>query len=207
MYNPYQWGGMMGGSQGYNPYMIAGGSPAPSMMTGGGAASASAQSQGTEGGLKPFDSSKMKQGRMGHYGYLEGRELAGPPVGYMPAGMQPPPQMSGSQASQISPSRSASAAGLPNSTVYYPAGSTTGSAAGGSGGMAWGDPANISRARWDGSSSAQGYVQADLDTPYPRTAGGGASSAFTRYGPDGSIVNGVDGRMGIGHRRMREGRV
>lgn len=23
--------------------------------------------------LKPFDSSKMKQGRLGHYGYLEGR--------------------------------------------------------------------------------------------------------------------------------------
>ncbi|OCF38929.1 hypothetical protein I317_07266 [Kwoniella heveanensis CBS 569] len=203
MYNPYQWGGgMMGGNQGYNPYMMAGGSPAQSTMAGG-AASASGQSQG-ELAMKPFDSSKMKQGRMGHYGYLEGRELAGPPVGYMPAGMQP--QMSGSQASQISPSRAASAA-APNSTVYFPGGSTTGSAAGGSSAMAWGDPANTPRARWDGSSSAQGYVQADLDTPYPRTAGGGASSAFTRYGPDGSIINGVDGRMGIGHRRMREGGV
>ncbi|CAD6567977.1 MAG: hypothetical protein TREMPRED_004145 [Tremellales sp. Tagirdzhanova-0007] len=42
---------------------------------------------GMVGGLQPYDSSKMKQGRMGHYGYLEGRELAGPPPGHMPAGM------------------------------------------------------------------------------------------------------------------------
>jgi hypothetical protein len=28
---------------------------------------------GGEGGLLPFDSSKMKAGRMGHYGYLAGR--------------------------------------------------------------------------------------------------------------------------------------
>ncbi|WVF67753.1 hypothetical protein IAT40_002512 [Kwoniella sp. CBS 6097] len=204
MYNPYSWGGMMGGNQGYIPYMMADGSPAPSMMGAGEAGSIPGQSQGAVGAMKPFDSSKMKQGRMGHYGYLEGRELAGPPVGYMPAGMQP--QAGGSQTGQISPSRAASAV-APNSTAYYPGGSTTGSATGGSGAMAWGDPANTPRARWDGSSSAQGFVQADLDTPYPRTAGGGASSAFTRYGPDGSIINGVDGRMGIGHRRMREGRV
>lgn len=51
-----------------NPYMmrrdpsVIGTMPAPS------------QSAATEDkNLKPFDSSKMKQGRLGHYGYLEGR--------------------------------------------------------------------------------------------------------------------------------------
>lgn len=88
MYNPYQWGGMMGqggmqgmagmqgmqgmgGMQGgYNPYMMMGQQQQGLMgqqqgMMGGMA--------GQDGGLKPYDSSKMKQGRMGHYGYLEGR--------------------------------------------------------------------------------------------------------------------------------------
>jgi hypothetical protein len=30
--------------------------------------------------LKPFDSSQMKRGRMGHYGYLEGRGKLGAPL-------------------------------------------------------------------------------------------------------------------------------
>ncbi|OCF78948.1 hypothetical protein I204_00892 [Kwoniella mangroviensis CBS 8886] len=209
--NPYQWGGqsangMMSG--GYNPYMMPGSTMngfTPSNAGGGGAMSA--QSGMTDGGLKPFDSSKMKQGRMGHYGYLEGRELAGPPVGFLPAGVQPEqyhsPSPSAHGQGQISPShRAASTAGQSYYTAPAPSG-------GGSvnGSMAWGDMGNTPRARYDGSSSAAGYVQADLDTPYPRTSGGGASSAFTRYGPDGSVVNGIDGRMGINHRRLREGRV
>ena len=36
-----------------------------------GGGSAQLDAQGNE--LKPFDSSQMKRGRMGHYGYLEGR--------------------------------------------------------------------------------------------------------------------------------------
>ncbi|KAK6906295.1 hypothetical protein I203_100280 [Kwoniella mangroviensis CBS 8507] len=209
--NPYQWGGqsangMMSG--GYNPYMMPGSTMngfTPSNAGGGGAMPA--QSGMTDGGLKPFDSSKMKQGRMGHYGYLEGRELAGPPVGFLPAGVQPEQYHSSSPSAhgqgQISPSHRAASTARQS---YYTAPAPSG---GGSvnGSMAWGDMGNTPRARYDGSSSAAGYVQADLDTPYPRTSGGGASSAFTRYGPDGSVVNGIDGRMGINHRRLREGRV
>lgn len=73
MYNPYQWGGGMGGQgAGYpgmqNPYMMG---RDPSVM---GSMPALSQSSGTEDkNLRPFDSTKMKQGRLGHYGYLEGR--------------------------------------------------------------------------------------------------------------------------------------
>lgn len=66
------------------------------------------------------------------------------------------------------------------------------------------------------------YLYADLDTPYPRLGQGGMSTGYTRYGPDKQAINGngwfgtdggyaekslIDGRMGAGHRRMREGRV
>jgi hypothetical protein len=80
--------GQMGG-MGMNPYMMQhqqqqhqqmmpnqfqgqGGQGAASMSVGTGQLDA----QGNE--LKPFDSSQLKRGRMGHYGYLEGRgKLAG----------------------------------------------------------------------------------------------------------------------------------
>nr|XP_018259857.1 uncharacterized protein I303_07929 [Kwoniella dejecticola CBS 10117]OBR82015.1 hypothetical protein I303_07929 [Kwoniella dejecticola CBS 10117] len=194
--NPYQWGqGGGNGSMmqhGQNPYAMMGYGAQQSASMGMSAPSGTGSL--VEQGMKPFDSSQMKQGRLGHYGYLEGRELAGPPVGFLPAGVDANQYNSpgAGQASQISPSHRAAT------------GSGSGSV---NGSMAWGDSGNGPRARYDGSSSAAGYVQADLDTPYPRTAGGGASSAFTRYGPDGSIANGIDGRMGIGHRRLREGRV
>lgn len=74
MYNPYQWSGMMGQGAGYpgmhnNGYMV--GREQPSVI---GSIPAPSQSAATENkNLKPFDSSKMKQGRLGHYGYLEGR--------------------------------------------------------------------------------------------------------------------------------------
>lgn len=56
-----------------------------------------------------------------------------------------------------------------------------------------------------GSGSAHGrYVQADMDTPYPRTKAGGMSASWTRY--DGEEALDVDGRYSVGH-RMREGRV
>ncbi|WWC65318.1 uncharacterized protein I303_107936 [Kwoniella dejecticola CBS 10117] len=209
--NPYQWGqGGGNGSMmqhGQNPYAMMGYGAQQSASMGMSAPSGTGSL--VEQGMKPFDSSQMKQGRLGHYGYLEGRELAGPPVGFLPAGVDANQYNSpgAGQASQISPShRAASNAG--HNQSYYPSPPQAGSGSGSvNGSMAWGDSGNGPRARYDGSSSAAGYVQADLDTPYPRTAGGGASSAFTRYGPDGSIANGIDGRMGIGHRRLREGRV
>lgn len=75
MYNPYQWGGGMMGGQGVgypgmqNPYMMG---KDPSVM--GSMPAPSQSAAGTEDrNLRPFDSSKMKQGRLGHYGYLEGR--------------------------------------------------------------------------------------------------------------------------------------
>jgi len=80
-------GGMGGmGQMGMNPYMMqqqlqqqqqqmmpnqfqgqGQGQGAASM----GGGSGQLDAQGNE--LKPFDSSQMKRGRMGHYGYLEGR--------------------------------------------------------------------------------------------------------------------------------------
>lgn len=64
-YNPYMGMGM--GMAGQYPMMAQGG--AAGMMSPGGMGEAATSG----GGLQPFDSSKMKQGRMGHYGYLEGR--------------------------------------------------------------------------------------------------------------------------------------
>ena len=55
-----QYGHPMMGMMGQNPMMAAGGMATPGVQAG-------------EGGLKPFDSTQMKRGRMGHYGYLEGR--------------------------------------------------------------------------------------------------------------------------------------
>jgi len=60
-------GGMGGGGMGGGE-MASGMMPQPG--TGGGA--------GDAGSLQPFDSSKLKQGRMGHYGYLEGRGRVSP---------------------------------------------------------------------------------------------------------------------------------
>jgi hypothetical protein len=85
-----QMGGM--GQMGMNPYMMQQQQQQqqPHMMPnqfqgqgqGQGAASMGGGSgqldaQGNE--LKPFDSSQMKRGRMGHYGYLEGRGELGVP--------------------------------------------------------------------------------------------------------------------------------
>ncbi|AFR98286.1 hypothetical protein C343_06263 [Cryptococcus neoformans C23] len=189
MYNPYQWGGGMMGGQGVgypgmqNPYMtgrdpsVMGSMPAPSQSA-----------AGTEDrNLRPFDSSKMKQGRLGHYGYLEGRELAGPPVGHLPAGIQS--QYSSSQAGH------GTLPAGPCSTASY------------QGNGSWGDMANIPRARYDGAASATGYVQADLDSPYPRAPNGSVTTAWTRYGADGSVMDGMNGNGATGRRRVREGRV
>ena len=82
MGNPYM--GMMGGQGGFpgmnmnmgNPYGMMGGMQQPMPHAGGapGAApAAGAGAMGADGSLLPFDSSQMKRGRMGHYGYLEGR--------------------------------------------------------------------------------------------------------------------------------------
>jgi hypothetical protein len=81
------WGmGGMGqmGQMGMNPYMMQQGHPQMpggmggsqfqgrgQMAPGSGASSTQYDANGNE--LKPFDSAQMKQGRMGHYGYLEGR--------------------------------------------------------------------------------------------------------------------------------------
>nr|KIR45983.1 hypothetical protein I312_04953 [Cryptococcus bacillisporus CA1280] len=178
MMKPYQWSGMMDQGAGYpgmhnNPYMmrrdpsVIGTMPAPS------------QSAATEDkNLKPFDSSKMKQGRLGHYGYLEGRELAGPPIGHLPAGIQ-----SQYASSQTGHGTTTAGAGACSTTSYQGNGS-------------WGDPANVPRARYDGAAS--GYVQADLDS---------VTTAWTRYGADGSVMNGMNGSGLTGHWRLREGRV
>ncbi|ODN77910.1 hypothetical protein L202_05016 [Cryptococcus amylolentus CBS 6039] len=200
MYNPYQWGGGMGGGMmghGQNGYpggqsmygqqsMMDGnrsmGMGSPSVM-------GSGQAQAGGGGdLKAFDPTKMKQGRQGHYGYLEGRELAGPPPGYAPAGIAP-----------------ASSPGTATATSHR-GGSTVGppSSAGHGAGSSWGDSSNNPRARYDGAAHGIGYVQADLDSPYPRAPSGLGTNAYSRYGADGSVMNG-DAR--VSHRRIREGRV
>lgn len=91
--------------------------------------------------------------------------------------------------------------------------------------------ANIPRARYDGgvyfirsflsnrladlgrfvttfsAASATGYVQADLDSPYPRAPNGSVTTAWTRYGADGSVMDGMNGNGAAGRRRLREGRV
>ena len=56
--------GMMGGSGMIVPMPHAGGVPGVPL----GPSPAAA-----DGSLQPFDSSQMKRGRLGHYGYLEGR--------------------------------------------------------------------------------------------------------------------------------------
>jgi hypothetical protein len=154
MYPQYGWGmmphgGMMGGMgqpgmMGGYPFGAMGqGQQMPGAMTGGYPVA------GGEGSFKTFDPTMMKQGRLGHYGYLEGRgrwqtrveliaELAGPPPGYLPAGMQPQPQApSPSHAGKAAPPVTAS-------TAYYPM-----SAAQSQQG-AWGDASSMPRARYDG---------------------------------------------------------
>ncbi|ODN90149.1 hypothetical protein L198_06167 [Cryptococcus wingfieldii CBS 7118] len=201
MYNPYQWGGGMGGGMmghGQNGYpggqsmygqqsMMDGNR---SMGMGSPSAMGSGQTQAGGGGdLKAFDPTKMKQGRLGHYGYLEGREeLAGPPPGYAPAGIAP--------ASSPGPATATSHRG--GSTVGPP------SSAGYGAGSSWGDSSNNPRARYDGAAHGIGYVQADLDSPYPRAPSGLGTNAYSRYGADGSVMNG-DAR--VSQRRIREGRV
>ena len=61
----------MGGAGPYNPMMsmMGGQNPMMSGMAGGQTGSGI----GADGQLKPFDAGEMKRGRMGHYGYLEGR--------------------------------------------------------------------------------------------------------------------------------------
>jgi hypothetical protein len=178
-------GGMGGmGQMGGNPYMMQqghpqlGGSMAQSQVqgqmgqgagsgTGTGASITHLDANGNE--LKPFDSAQMKQGRMGHYGYLEGRgmclltsvkrdadssELAGPPVGYLPAGMQPPGPVSPSQGrSNISPG---SANPMSGAGPVHPTGSIAGSgqySQSGASGSMWGEGGNMPRARYDGGKS------------------------------------------------------
>ncbi|KAK8850648.1 hypothetical protein IAR55_004567 [Kwoniella newhampshirensis] len=194
MYNPYQWEAMMGhggypGMQGgpFNPYMMMGSQQQQSMMAGG-SPGLGQMNPAADLGVKPFDSSKMKQGRMGHYGYSEGR---GPPVGQLPAGFQ------ASQSPMAQSQGGSVAAGGTPSSAYYQGRSS----------MGWGDPGSGPRARYDGATSSGRQVQADLDTPYPRSAANEATTGWTRWGPDGLVVNRIDGRMGMNHHRLREGRV
>lgn len=63
------------------------------------------------------------------------------------------------------------------------------------------------------ASASSRRIQADLDTPYPRLKSGGMSSGWTKYDIGQEPINGngykelsgVDGRLGRGHRRIREG--
>ncbi|WWD20823.1 hypothetical protein CI109_105300 [Kwoniella shandongensis] len=205
MYNPYQWGGMMGHpGMPYNPYMMMGGQQqhpsgmvANNMNMPGGYAQSTAPAASDPGlGMKPFDSSKMKQGRMGHYGYSEGRELAGPPVGQLPAGVPQHHTISPMTQAQSRRGGSVAGGGAPSSSYYQ----------GSSSMAAWGDQGVSPRARYDGAPSTR-QIQADLDTPYPRSAANEPTSGWTRWGPDGSVVTKIDGRMGVNHPRLREGRV
>ncbi|ORX40827.1 hypothetical protein BD324DRAFT_647733 [Kockovaella imperatae] len=194
---------MMSGMGGPMPH--AGGTPGVGPGSG---------AMNSDGSLKPFDSSQMKRGRMGHYGYLEGRELAGPPPGHLPAGMSPMYDQGLSTqgpTSQIMGSPTDTGSGTaPSSAGYYPQ-----TAAGGATGRtgpktSWGDPNVGPRARYDGTSATQQIVQADVDSPYPLTARGGVASAFTKYegyGPERAAASGIDGRLGWAHRRTREGKV
>ncbi|KIR70834.1 hypothetical protein I310_05246 [Cryptococcus deuterogattii CA1014] len=119
-----------------------------------------------------------------------GAELAGPPVGHLPAGIQ-----SQYASSQTGHGTTTAGAGACSTASYQGNGS-------------WGDhPANVPRARYDGAASGTGYVQADLDSPYPRAPNGSVTTAWTRYGADGSVMNGMNGPGSMGHRRLREGRV
>jgi hypothetical protein len=80
-YDPYQWGmgGMMqdvghqGMQGGYIPYMMGQNPMMGGMMSQQGAQGMSIGSTNGEAGLLPLDSAKMRQSRMGHYGYAEGR--------------------------------------------------------------------------------------------------------------------------------------
>jgi len=56
-------------------------------------------------------------------------------------------------------------------------------------------------------SAEKQYVQADLDSPYPRTKSGGVASAWTRYGEGNEMSGGIDGRLGSSHRRLKAGQV
>ncbi|RXK41032.1 hypothetical protein M231_01663 [Tremella mesenterica] len=203
MYNPYMSGWGMGGM---NPYMMMGqhpmgvtspgAGPTPGPGQGMGMGMGMGQGMGGEGVMQAFDPGKMKQGRQGHYGYLEGRELAGPPVGYLPAGV--PPTL------HKSPSHSSPPPTAQQQPVY-PA-----SVAPSQPQTSWGDSTVRPRARYDGAPTVAQYVKADLDTPYPRIPNAGAASAWTKYGEDKTPMGngmGIDGRMGINHRRLREGKV
>lgn len=164
MYNAsYQWPGAQAGM--YNPYMtgyhpmLQGQGMMPQMQGHpmSGQPSPMPQREGDSEELLPFDSSKMKAGRLGHYGYLEGRELAGPPVGYLPAGMQPqtmPPRSGSSMQSQsVSPALPSPSGTQPAPSMAYYDSTPSASAAGShpaSAGMMWGDPGNVPRARYDG---------------------------------------------------------
>lgn len=73
------------------------------------------------------------------------------------------------------------------------------------------------------SNSGGRKIRADLDTCYPRLKSGGMASSATRYDWQQEPINGngyrelygygtgeggqIDGRLGRGHRRMREGKV
>lgn len=70
------------------------------------------------------------------------------------------------------------------------------------------DLADLGRFRnYLSAASATGYVQADLDSPYPRAPNGSVTTAWTRYGADGSVMDGMNGNGATGRRRLREGRV
>lgn len=145
MYPQYGWGMMGPGSMMGVPGMMAG-HPYAAMygqMPG-------AATQPSADALKPFDASKMKASRLGHYGYLEGRgewvnrtglslELAGPPPGYLPAGMQP--QQAGSNATGSVPIKSPAPVA---STAYYPMSAPASQKS------AWGDASSMPHARYDG---------------------------------------------------------
>ena len=57
------------------------------------------------------------------------------------------------------------------------------------------------------ASTASKFMQADLDSPYPRTKTGGVASAWTKYGMENEAIKGIDGRLGSSHTRLGEGRV
>lgn len=146
MYPQYGWGMMGPGGMMGVPGMMAGHPYAAMYRQMPGAA----MQQPAADALKPFDASKMKASRLGHYGYLEGRgewvglaelssELAGPPPGYLPAGMQP--QQASSNVTNSVPMKSPAPVA---STAYYPMSAPASQMS------AWGDDSNMPHARYDG---------------------------------------------------------
>lgn len=74
MYNPYLMMGQQGGFPGMGPMNAMMGMMGPGqMMSMNGMPGGGPMAQASQDGMKPYDSTQMKRGRNGHYGYLEGR--------------------------------------------------------------------------------------------------------------------------------------